>query len=331
MPNMEANHRPKLEDVAAAAGVSKTTVSRVLNHRGYLSEKTIAKVQKAMQELDYRPNIIARQLYKQRTDLVGMIFPTVDNPFFSQLEAEMERQLYRNGYKVLIGNSQNDPAKEENYLQQLLTHQVDGLIVGTQNRGLIGYQHANLPVVAIDQVVGKNIPVVSSDNYQGGLLATQRLLDDGCRHIIHTNGPLGLDTPTQKRREAYEHLMTKNNLPAITYHLDFNISTIDKERVFRRIFEEHPEVDGIFAANDTDASTIINLASEYGKRIPEDLKIVGYDGSNVTRLLLPGLTTIQQPIDEMADLAVQLLQARINGQNVKSVVLPVTIWNGKTA
>ena len=328
---MEANHRPKLEDVAAAAGVSKTTVSRVLNHRGYLSEKTIAKVQKAMQELDYRPNIIARQLYKQRTDLVGMIFPTVDNPFFSQLEAEMERQLYRNGYKVLIGNSQNDPAKEENYLQQLLTHQVDGLIVGTQNRGLIGYQHANLPVVAIDQVVGKNIPVVSSDNYQGGLLATQRLLDDGCRHIIHTNGPLGLDTPTQKRREAYEHLMTKNNLPAITYHLDFNISTIDKERVFRRIFEEHPEVDGIFAANDTDASTIINLASEYGKRIPEDLKIVGYDRSNVTRLLLPGLTTIQQPIDEMADLAVQLLQARINGQNVKSVVLPVTIWNGKTA
>lgn len=328
---MEANHRPKLEDVAAAAGVSKTTVSRVLNHRGYLSEKTIAKVQKAMQELDYRPNIIARQLYKQRTDLVGMIFPTVDNPFFSQLEAEMERQLYRNGYKVLIGNSQNDPAKEENYLQQLLTHQVDGLIVGTQNRGLIGYQHANLPVVAIDQVVGKNIPVVSSDNYQGGLLATQRLLDDGCRHIIHTNGPLGLDTPTQKRREAYEHLMTKNNLPAITYHLDFNISTIDKERVFRRIFEEHPEVDGIFAANDTDASTIINLASEYGKRIPQDLKIVGYDGSNVTRLLLPGLTTIQQPIDEMADLAVQLLQARINGENVKSVVLPVTIWNGKTA
>ena len=328
---MEANHRPNLEDVAAAAGVSKTTVSRVLNHRGYLSEKTIAKVQKAMQELDYRPNIIARQLYKQRTDLVGMIFPTVDNPFFSQLEAEMERQLYRNGYKVLIGNSQNDPAKEENYLQQLLTHQVDGLIVGTQNRGLIGYQHANLPVVAIDQVVGKNIPVVSSDNYQGGLLATQHLLDDGCRHIIHTNGPLGLDTPTQKRREAYEHLMTKNNLPAITYHLDFNISTIDKERVFRRIFEEHPEVDGIFAANDTDASTIINLASEYGKRIPEDLKIVGYDGSNVTRLLLPGLTTIQQPIDEMADLAVQLLQARINGENVKSVVLPVTIWNGKTA
>lgn len=328
---MEANHRPKLEDVAAAAGVSKTTVSRVLNHRGYLSEKTIAKVQKAMQELDYRPNIIARQLYKQRTDLVGMIFPTVDNPFFSQLEAEMERQLYRNGYKVLIGNSQNDPAKEENYLQQLLTHQVDGLIVGTQNRGLIGYQHANLPVVAIDQVVGKNIPVVSSDNYQGGLLATQRLLDDGCRHIIHTNGPLGLDTPTQKRREAYEHLMTKNNLPAITYHLDFNISTIDKEQVFRRIFEEHPEVDGIFAANNTDASTIINLASEYGKRIPEDLKIVGYDGSNVTRLLLPGLTTIQQPIDEMADLAVQLLQALINGQNVKSVVLPVTIWNGKTA
>lgn len=328
---MDANHRPKLEDVAAAAGVSKTTVSRVLNNRGYLSQKTIAKVQQAMKDLNYRPNIIARQLYQQKTNLVGMIFPTVDNPFFSQLETEMERQLYRNGYKVLIGNSQNDPAKEENYLQQLLSQQVDGLIVGTQNRGLLGYQHTNLPVVAIDQIMNQDIPVVSSDNYQGGIMATQRLLDDGCRHIVHTNGPLGLDTPTQKRREAYEKIMADNNLPAITYHVDFNVSNQEKERIFRRIFEEHPEVDGIVAANDTDAGTIMQLAEEYGKRIPEDLKIIGYDGGNITRLLLPKLTTIQQPIDEMADIAVKLLQARIKGQKAESVILPVKIWEGTTA
>ena len=133
--------RPKLEDVARLAGVSKTTVSRVLNNRGYLSEKTIQKVNDAMAALGYQPNIIARQLFQQKTYLVGLIFPTVNNPFFAQLEAEMERLLYKRGYKVLMGNSQNDPDKEEDYLKQLLTHQVDGLIVGAHNQGLKEYSH----------------------------------------------------------------------------------------------------------------------------------------------------------------------------------------------
>ena len=100
----------KLDDVAREAGVSKTTVSRVLNQRGYLSDETIAKVQQAMEKLNYRPNAIARQLYKQETKLVGLIFPTTDDPFFGQLEAALENELYRRGYKVLMCNSQNNPA-----------------------------------------------------------------------------------------------------------------------------------------------------------------------------------------------------------------------------
>ena len=133
---MEKPKRTKLEDVAKLAGVSKTTVSRVLNKRGYLSEATIAKVYAAMKELNYQPNTIARQLFKQKTNMVGLIFPTVNNPFFGQLVARLEQILYEHGYKVLIGNSQNNPQKEEDYLNQLLNHQVDGLIVGAHNRGL---------------------------------------------------------------------------------------------------------------------------------------------------------------------------------------------------
>ena len=169
----------KLDDVAREAGVSKTTVSRVLNQRGYLSEETIAKVQRAMEKLNYRPNAIARQLYKQETKLVGLIFPTIDDPFFGQLEAALENELYRRGYKVLMGNSQNNPAKERSFLRQLLNRQVDGLIVGAHNQAIGEYQRTNLPIVSIEQIVSRNVPVVASDNYNGGRLATQRLLDDG--------------------------------------------------------------------------------------------------------------------------------------------------------
>ncbi len=321
----------KLDDVAREAGVSKTTVSRVLNQRGYLSAATIAKVHRAMEKLNYRPNVIARQLYKQETKLVGLIFPTIDDPFFGQLEAALENELYHHGYKVLMGNSQNDPDKERSFLRQLLNRQVDGLIVGAHNEAIAEYQRTNLPIVSVEQIVSKNVPVVSSDNYNGGLLATQRLLDDGCQHIIHTNYPENIPTPNHERRLAYEELLRAHGRTPITYHISFDDPVAKKCQVIRQIFEEHPEVDGIFADNDTNAGLIMNIAREYQRLIPENLRVVGYDGANATRILLPQLTTIQQPINQMAKMAVKLLRARLAGKRVGSVMLPVKLIDGGTA
>lgn len=322
----------KLEDVAAVAGVSKTTVSRVLNNRGYLSQATIDKVHRAMQELHYRPNIIARQLFQQKTNLVGLVFPTVDNPFFAQLEAQLDQELYRRGYRVLMGNSQNNPKREEAYLRQLFNGQVDGLIVGAHNEGIKQYRDTQLPIISIERLVSKDIPVVAADNYAGGRLATQRLLADGCRHIIHTNYPHWLASPNMERRRAYEELMQEHQLPAFTYEVNFDSTVEEKIRIFRQLFTEHPEVDGIFADNDTNASLLLRVAQEFGRKVPEDLKVVGFDGANMTRQLLPELTTVQQPIDRMATVAVDLLEKRIAGeQNVKSVQLPVKLITGVTA
>lgn len=322
----------KLEDVAAVAGVSKTTVSRVLNNRGYLSQATIDKVHQAMRELNYRPNAIARQLYQQRTKLVGLIFPTVDNPFFAQLEAGLDRELYKQGYRVLMGNSQNNPKREEDFVRQLLNGQVDGLIVGTHNQGIKRYRNTQLPIVSIERWVSKDIPVVAADNYAGGVLAIERLLKDGCQHIIHTNYPQGLPSPNMERRRAYEELMRKHHQPAVTYEVNFDSSVEEKLKIFRQLFAEHPEVDGIFADNDTNASLIMRVAREEGRHIPDDLKVVGFDGANMAQTLLPELTTIQQPIDQMASTAVQLLQERINGKKTTaSVQLPVKLVSGITA
>ncbi|HBL6217746.1 TPA: LacI family DNA-binding transcriptional regulator, partial [Enterococcus faecium] len=318
--------RPKLEDVAKRANVSKTTVSRVLNNRGYLSQKTIDNVYKAIEELNYQPNVVARQLFQKKTNIVGLLFPTVANPFFSELVEALEKKLYEIGYKVLIGNSMNNKEKETNYLNQLLSDQVDGLIVGTHNQGIQEYKYQNLPIVAIDRVMNEDIPVVESDNYNGGKLATKLLIAQGAKNIIHTNGPIDLQTPANRRRLAYEDTMKAYQLIPRTVTLDFNISYVKKKQIFFQMFEDYPKIDGIFASNDIDAALILQVAKEKGLNVPADLLVVGYDGTLMTRSILPDLTTVIQPINDIADTAVAILMKRINKEETKKeYILPVTL------
>ncbi|WP_323710891.1 LacI family DNA-binding transcriptional regulator [Mammaliicoccus lentus] len=323
--------KPKLDDVAKLANVSKTTVSRVLNKRGYLSQETIDKVYDAMEKLNYQPNTVARQLYNKKTNIIGLLFPTVSNPFFGELVEELEKKLYSQGYKVIIGNSMNDPEKEKNYLNQLLSNQVDGLIVGTHNQNIQQYQNENLPIVAIDRIMNQDIPVIESDNYSGGKQATERLIQKGAKKIIHTTGPDTLDTPANRRREAYEETMTYHGLQPIHYSVDFNISYTEKTGIFNQIFIDHPDVDGVFASNDVDALLIMQIAKKFNKNIPKDLLIVGYDGSKIMRNMFPNLTTIVQPIEEIANKALEVLNLRLEKQETLSeYILPVSIWNGST-
>ena len=324
--------RPKLEDVAKRANVSKTTVSRVLNNRGYLSQKTIDNVYKAIEELNYQPNVVARQLFQKKTNIVGLLFPTVANPFFSELVEALEKKLYEIGYKVLIGNSMNNKEKETNYLNQLLSDQVDGLIVGTHNQGIQEYKYQNLPIVAIDRVMNEDIPVVESDNYNGGKLATKLLIAQGAKNIIHTNGPIDLQTPANRRRLSYEDTKKAYQLIPRTVTLDFNISYVKKKQIFFQMFEDYPKIDGIFASNDIDAALILQVAKEKGLNVPADLLVVGYDGTLMTRSILPDLTTVIQPINDIADTAVAILMKRINkAETKKEYILPVTLWMGKTS
>lgn len=321
----------KLEDVAKLANVSKTTVSRVLNHRGYLSEQTINKVHQAMATLNYRPNVIAQQLYKNQTNLIGILLPTVANPFFGELSVALERRLYQQHYKVLIGNSMTDSDKEQDYLEQLLNKQIDGLIVGTHNRGIREYQEMNLPVVAIDRMVNTDIPIVAADNYAGGKLATELLLKGGATKIIHVNGPKKLAVAAHRRREAYEDVMRLHGLTPITYEIDFNIAESDKKAQLQQIFSDYPDVEGIFSSNDTDAALLLQIAAEMGRRVPDDFRLIGFDGTQIVRELLPQLTTIIQPIDEIATQAVSTLQRRIKGEQTDhEIILPVKLWPGAT-
>lgn len=321
----------KLEDVAELAGVSKTTVSRVHNNRGYISEQTRKKVHEAIEELHYSPNAVARQLFKKETKLVGLIFPSVDNPFFGELAAELEKRLFKQGFKVLIGNSMNDPEKEKAYLKELIGNQVDGLIVGAHNYDIDEYKVTNLPIVAIDRIINDDIPIIASDNYQGGKLATELLISKGAKNIIVTDGPLDLQTPAHNRRIAYESVMKKNKLIPKSFIIDFNWNLDKKIKEIKRMFKTYSNMDAVFATNDADAALIWRIAKRMNVKVPEELKIVGYDRATSTRILLPELTSIEQPVEEMASLAVKTLIKRIKGEKTEpKQIVPVTLWKGES-
>lgn len=320
--------KPKISDVAKVAGVSPTTVSRVLNNRGYIGEKTRIKVDEAMKQLNYFPNDVARSLFIKKTFLIGVIFPTTTNPFYGQLVFHLENIAASLGYKILLCNSQGQEDKERNYLRMLQRNQVDGIIAGAHNRGVKEYDIPTLPVVGVDRYLSDNIPVVSSDNYDGGRQATELLIRKGCKNIIHINGPIYLETPANLRRKAYEDVMRDNQLTSKTYE-----TKGDNQEVIKKLFDENPQVDSVFASDDLIAAAVMREAKIRKKNIPTDFKVIGYDGTETTRLLLPELSTIQQPIREIAEKTIEILLKEINGEVDHSQMetnLPVRLIEGET-
>ncbi len=322
--------KPNIHDVAKVAGVSSTTVSRVLNNRGYISEKTKDKVYKAMEEINYFPNDLARSLFHKKTNLIGLIIPNSSNPFFGELAFHIESVCTSLGYKLLLCNSLNRMDKEEKYLEMLIRNQVDGVIVVTYNRGVLDYHKQNLPIVAIDHYLSEKIPVVGSDNYDGGKKATELLIKKQCENIIHINGPLDLETPANLRRKAYEDVMKGYGKSPITYEVSPQKS---REEVIAKLFDDHPEVDGIFASDDLIAAAVITEARKRGKDIPTQLKVIGYDGTETVKAILPELTTIQQPIESIAKVAIDILSKEIEGEftNIElETYLPVKLLEDGT-
>lgn len=324
---------PKIGDVAERAGVSKTTVSRVMNNRGYISEETKAAVFGAMRELNYFPNDVARSLFNKKTNLIGLIVPTINNPFFSELAFHIESICSAKGYKVLLCNSLGSEDNERRYIEMLMRNQVDGVIVSSHNRGISDYSQNKLAVVAVDRYLSPSVPVVGSDNYAGGKLATELLLRRGCTDIIHINGPIELETPANLRRQAYEDVMMEHGMAAKVYE---NHKSFDQKAyidLFDQIVQENPGLDGVFASDDLIAATFLQYAKRQGIRVPEDIKVIGYDGSDNVQAFLPELSTIRQPIEEIAQESIRILLEKIDGEadhEAEERYLPVTLLERET-
>lgn len=303
--------RPKLTDVAAKAGVSVTTVSRVINNYGYLSQATKDKVFQAMKELNYQPNSLARSLHGKKTQLVGVIFPSITNPFFAELVEQIENKLFNHGFKIILCNSADNKEKERDYLRMLIANQVDGIIAGTHNLGIDEYNKVGLPIISFDRHLSDKIPIVSSDNLRGTFLATQELYQAGARHLYFLGDPHQIGNPTDLRLQGYQKAIADLNLTAHIHAVAFSESPTLKTLSIQKLLTQH-HADGIVCTDDLTAILVLQTAHRLKISVPQELKIIGFDGTDFIQEYHPELSTIVQPIHDIASLLVNLLLKRID-------------------
>jgi LacI family transcriptional regulator, sucrose operon repressor len=316
-----------IHDVAKLANVSVTTVSRVLNNRGYISEATRAKVYKTMEELNYQPNEIARALLRKQSNVIGLIVPSVSHPFFSELANYVENYAYELGYKMLLCNSELDPLKEKDYIEMLKRNRVDGIIMGSHTLQVEEYKNLSSPIVTIDRQISGEIPFISSDNFAGGDLAAKLLVDKGCKKIAHICGNLELRLLANQRTEAFRAVMEEHGIEHIIIQTDMNVfDQVQYEQIINQLFKNHPDIDGLFATSDIIAAFAVKECAAAGKRIPEDVRIIGYDDVKAARWITPELTTIKQPISEIGKLAVDLIVKQMNEEFFETEnIIPVSL------
>ncbi|WP_270164613.1 LacI family DNA-binding transcriptional regulator [Paenibacillus sp. SYP-B4298] len=325
---------PKIEDVAARAGVSVTTVSRVLNNRGYISEKTRNNVQQAIKELNYQPNEMARALFRRKSNMIGLIIPAVSHPFFSELTYHLEYYADLRGYKLLLCNSHRDVSKERQYIDMLKKNQVDAIIMGSSVLNIKHYLHLNLPIVSFDRTVAENIPIVTSDNHMGGRLAARLLMEKGCREVAFVyrgiGGPHHQALLANARAQGFEEQWAEVGLRPLQLQLDSSVPGRGGEEI-ARFLQEHPQVDGIFTSSDVIAAEVIQACDRLNRRIPEDIKLIGYDDVELASLLSPRLTTIQQPIQQMGEYTIELVARQLDGMEVPMMrTFPVKLVERET-
>ncbi len=317
-----------IKDVAKLAGVGVGTVSRVINGNETVKPVTREKVNWAIEQLKYTPNEIARNFKKQSSQLVGMMVPTIAHPYFSKLAYYVESELYENDYKLLICNSEMQKEKELQYIEMLKMNQVAGIIVISYH-DFYNHMQIDFPVISIDRYIAPHVPHLSSDNYMGGVIATETLIKGGCKKLGYVGGGSLIQTSVTKRKEAFIDVAKRNNFAYVVMEEVLPLNKEDK--LIKKFLDHYPEVDGVFASTDMFAAALAKEAVKRGRRIPEDLQIIGFDGIQDNDFFYPFLSTIEQPIEEIARASVRLLVDTIMHKEVpKETIFNVQYRKGQT-
>lgn len=321
-----------IKDVAKRAGVGVGTVSRMLNDSGYVAEETREKIEVAMRELNYTPNELARNLYHKRSGIIAVLVPNVSNPFFTEFVDYAEAELYEAGYKMMICNTVKERNAELEYLDMLNRHIVDGVITGVHSLDVEEYKKIHKPIVALDRYLGEHIPVVAVNHKEGGRLAAETLIRNGCKKVLHFMGSRAVESPYHERHYEFERIMKANHIKTYTYELEWNRFDSEYHReAVQDVFAKGIEFDGVFGVDGL-AIECMNESIRRHLKVPRDVKFVSYDGTFITELVEPKMTSVVQPIEGLAKESVRLLCNLIGGKeyNNKEVVLGVQLRKGNT-
>ncbi|KAB1438325.1 LacI family DNA-binding transcriptional regulator [Candidatus Galacturonibacter soehngenii] len=316
-----------LKDVAKETGLAVSTVSRVLNSRGYISEETKKSVYDAMKKLNYQPNEVARSLSKQTTNTIGVIVPHIKHPYFAELISHIEAAANHRNYKILLFNSRDRDEKEKEILDMCNRNRVAGIILCSGTVEMNKFEGIHVPLITIERNLEMGTAAVECDNLKGGRMAARHLIEKGCTNLAVISGVRGNYMPADDREIGFMEVCKECG---ITYQafktneVQYNMG--EYHELIEEVLTQNKEVDGIFASSDLIAAQVLQVCSRLKISVPKDLKVVGFDDVLVSSITTPTITTIHQPIKEMAQMAISMLVDASKDKMVASkTTLPVSL------
>jgi len=311
----------RMKDIARDLGVSVVTVSKVLRNHSDISEETRERVLARIKEVDYRPNIAARSLVTGRTYLVGVVVPSLLHPFFAEIAKAISETLRQRGYYLIISSSEEDPELEEQEINHLLERRLDTLIIASCRTSVDLFQRIereNTPYILIDRSFkGLAANFVGVDDEAVGELATQHLIDIGCKRIAHIRGPE--TSPGMERLRGYKRTLERNGMKVLSeYVIAEPKGDVDTRQrgaeAMRTLLRLNPRPDAVFCFNDPLAIGAMNCILGEGLRIPEDVALIGCGNLNYDDTLRVPLSSVDQRSrqigEETARVALNILTSK---------------------
>ncbi|MFZ2257823.1 MAG: LacI family DNA-binding transcriptional regulator [Clostridiaceae bacterium] len=318
-----------IRDISKKTGLSISTISRYLNSSGYVSKESAELIRKVVADLDYIPNRNAQAIFNKRSGSIGLVIPSLVNPFFAELATIVGNLIQDDGFGCVLCFTEDNLEKEESALDLLNGYRVDGIIVA-RGRNIEKIHKLAIPVVSFETLISDDIITISADNYQGGQVAFNHLYDRGCRNILHIKGPNRF-VATEDRCQGFldaakDHGLQVDILPLSTDYLlgenfDAELGQLD--------FSKY---DGIFVFNDINCIYVINYLKKLNFSIPDDIQVIGFDNSYLSSINLPRLTTIEQSPGEIATTTYNCLKDLMDGSNqsTRNRLVPVKLIQGET-
>jgi len=309
-----------MKEIAQKAGVSRATVSRVINGHSSVSAEKRKIVMEWVRKLDYQPNKIAQSLVQSQSHLIGVIVPNISNPFFSEIIDTVEYEANRQGYSIVVCNTRGNIQKEKNHINTLKSRQVDGIlivpIIDINTPHIDSFQQGDIPVVAITRKVHKFDSVLVSHK-EGGAQVARHFIDMGHRDI----GFIGLTK--DEKFKGLKGELNKNGIEFDSYNLIEGgyEGRISSEKVYTQVKDYLDKgklkATAFFAYNDLAALGAIHAFQDYGLKIPDDIIVAGFDDIFLASQVRPNLTSVAQPTQEMGRVAIEILLNRISEENTK--------------
>lgn len=313
-----SRRRVTIDDVAKLAGVSYQTVSRVINNKPHVSVITRERVEKIITETGYRPSLIARSLVTARTATIGLVVPDISNPYFSAIARGVEQVAYAHNYSVLLCNTGEDASREFEVLHTLDERYVDGVIAcGLRQEDTplqLALAQFRAVVLVNRRFANKGFPAIVVDDVLGGYMATQHLLQLGHTAVGFIAGPPNSYSGV-KRLQGYEQALSEVGIERQPGWIQHCLPTIaGGEVTAHSLLDSHPELSALFCYNDLVAIGALRDCAAVGRRVPEDVALVGYDDITMAALMSPPLTTCHVPRVDMGSQAVFMLLNCINDE-----------------